>query len=121
MNNYNYYRSELKSKNISRYKMYGILAEIILDKSIFTRNEDLHPFLVNIINESYNDYVFRSRTNVVGRTIRYIEELEDKNYEQVRKKLLDFISEILNEKVELKKEKKNADFTKWMDGIKDDN
>ena len=32
-NLYNYYRSELKSKNIARYKLIGITTELILDSS----------------------------------------------------------------------------------------
>ena len=39
------YRSELNSKAISKYKILGILCELILSKELFKKNSDLSIFL----------------------------------------------------------------------------
>ena len=38
-NKLNYYRSELKSKNVAKYKLIGITTELILNTSIFTKTK----------------------------------------------------------------------------------
>lgn len=117
---YNYFRSELKSKNIARYKLIGISTEIILDDKIFKKNEELSPFLRTIYNLSFKDYIMKSRTLIIARTSRVVYQLDDKEVEELRRKLLMFINGIL----ELKDTNKDnngekKDFTKWMDGIAD--
>ncbi len=43
-NKLNYYRSELKSKNVAKYKLIGITTELILNTSIFTKKRRYSPF-----------------------------------------------------------------------------
>ncbi|AVK84432.1 hypothetical protein C3943_13060 [Lysinibacillus sp. B2A1] len=120
MNLYNYYRSELKSKNIAKYKVIGITAELILDTTIFDKNEDIIPFLKNIYNLAFKEYVIQSRTTIIARTTRSIYEMNDVQYESVRKNLLKFLNGMLDAK-SVNKIPKNVkiDFSKWMDGISD--
>lgn len=120
MNLYNYYRSELKSKNIAKYKAIGITAELILDTTIFDKNEDIIPFLQNIYNLEFKEYVIQSRTTIIARTTRAIYEMNDVQYESVRKKMLKFLNGLLDAK-SVNKVPKNVkiDFSKWMDGISD--
>lgn len=116
---YNYFRSELKSKNIAKYKLIGITTEIILDNEIFKRNEDLIPFLYKVYNLNFKTYVINSRTLIIARTSRAIYELNEKETEDPRKKLLLFVSDLLDEKKVNENKNVKKDFTKWMDGIKD--
>ena len=40
------YRNELKNKNIAKYKVIGIVAELLLSKKIFNKNVDIEKFLL---------------------------------------------------------------------------
>ncbi|HII4232099.1 TPA: hypothetical protein ACY4LH_002878, partial [Enterococcus faecium 1,230,933] len=62
------YRNELKNKVLPKYKILGIVTEIILSKELFQKNVDLKPFLENVFGVSYKDYVMRSRTMILART-----------------------------------------------------
>lgn|SRR5690606_22950040 len=117
-NKLNYYRSELKSKNIPQYKMVGITSELILNTSIFSKNEDIVPFLENVYRITYREYVIKSRTLILARTVRHIYSLDNKEYEVLRKRLLSFVNgylEISANNNDIKTS--NIDFRKWMDGI----
>lgn len=43
------YRNELKNKVLPKYKILGIVTEIILSKELFQKNVDLKPFLENVL------------------------------------------------------------------------
>lgn len=117
---YNYYRSELKSKNVARYKIIGITTELLLDTKLFRKNEDLVPFLEKIYKISFKGYIIKSRTMIVARTSREIRKLDEKEYESLRKRIFDFLTNYLEFEVQNKNFKNGKrDFTKWMDGIAD--
>lgn len=119
-NLYNYYRSELKSKNIARYKLIGITTELILDSSFFNKNEEIVPFLLKVYNLSFKEYVIKSRTMIIARTSREIYKLDSKQYENLRKRIFEFLNNHLeNEGKNENTKSGKADFTKWMDGIAD--
>lgn len=119
-NKLNYYRSELKAKNIAKYKLIGITTELILNTSIFTKNEDLVPFLKKIYGLSYKEYIIKTRTMILARTARDIYRMDDKKYELIRKNLFNFVNEYLELSIQNKEFKAtNNDFSKWMDGITD--
>ncbi|WP_088052526.1 hypothetical protein [Virgibacillus dakarensis] len=116
----NYYRSELKSKNVAKYKLIGINSELILNTTIFPRNKDIVAFLKTIYNLTYRIYIIKSRTLILARTTRDIYEMDSKEYEISRKKLLDFVNGYLELSAKNKESiTTNNDFSKWMDGIKD--
>lgn len=119
MNNmFSYYRSELKSKNIARYKLIGITTELILDSELFLKNEDIIPFLDEVCKLEFKDYIIKSRTMIVARTSREIYKLDIKMYDQLRKRMFKFLNLILD-KEDINSKIGMKDFTKWMDGIKD--
>ncbi len=114
-NKFHIYQSELRSKNIPRYKVVGIVTEILLSKEVFPRNEDISAFLRNVFGISYKEYVLKSRTTILARCIRDIHTTEDKKFEQYRKKLLDYVKS--DNDVKPSSKKKQDSFHKWMDGI----
>ncbi|MBT2644759.1 hypothetical protein J7I80_21300 [Bacillus sp. ISL-41] len=119
-NKLNYYRSELKSKNIPKYKLVGITTELILNTTIFSRNEDLVPFLRAIYKLNYKEYIIKSRTMILARSVRDIYSMDNKEYEILRKKLLEFLNGYLELSAHNKEIKTfKSDFFKWMDGIAD--
>ncbi|BCC18521.1 TPA: hypothetical protein ACLE2C_003583 [Bacillus paranthracis] len=115
-----YYRSELKTKNIAKYKLIGITTELILNTSIFSKNEELVPFLESTYGLTYKEYIIKTRTMILARTARDIYKMDDKEYELARKKLFNFVNEYLELSTQNKEFKAaNNDFRKWMDGITD--
>lgn len=115
--NYHYYRSELKSKSIKRYKFIGIASELILSTELFTKNENLIPFLNKVFGLNFRPYVFRSRTLIVARTTREIYIMNDKEYDHSRRNLLEFVLNILDTKDIKIIGKEKGSFTKWMEGL----
>lgn len=54
----------------------GIIAEMLLSKRLFPRNEDLKDFIKSAFNLEILDYVYKSRTLLLARIIRRIEKAE---------------------------------------------
>lgn len=42
------FRNELKNKNVSNYKLIGIVTELIFSKEIFKRNSEISAFIQEI-------------------------------------------------------------------------
>lgn len=106
------YRNELKNKNVSTYKLIGIISELILSKEIFHKNSEIVTFLYDVFGITYKDYIIKSRTMIVAHTIRWINRLE--KFEN-KKQLLEFINKKI-EKIKAEeniKEKKNK-FDGWL-------
>lgn len=94
--------------------MLGIVSEIILSKELFKRNTDISQFLMKVFDLSYKEYVMRSRTLILSRTVRHIYDSKDKNYQIFRKNLLNFIEEAYyKDKKEDKKTKQNS-VSEWV-------
>lgn len=109
------YQSELRSKNISKYKMIGIVVEMLLSKELFPRNESVSTFLNETFNIHYKEYVLKSRTTIVARCVRDIFGADENLFEMHRKKLLDFVKSDIDVKTNSKN--RSDSIHKWMDGI----
>ncbi|MBE5061033.1 MAG: hypothetical protein KH045_04745 [Megamonas funiformis] len=106
------YRNELKNKNIAKYKVIGIVAELLLSKKIFNKNVDIEKFLEETFNLYFKTYLYKSRTLLVARVIREIIKLE--NNSSYKKRLFLFIDKKIEElKNEAPKNSKN-DFDGWL-------
>lgn len=103
------YRNELKNKNVARYKLIGIVSELILSRKIFKKNSDITEFLKKVFNIEYKEYVIRSRTLIIAHISRNIVKLD--SFEN-KKVLLEFINckiEELKEEEDVKGEKNQFD------------
>lgn len=58
-----------------RLSLYSIITVILLSKEVFKKNIDIVPF-IDSLNLNYKEYIFKSRTLLVARVIRYIEKAE---------------------------------------------
>ncbi len=110
-NNLVLYRNELKNKSIKKYKVIGITAELILSKKTFRKNADIEKFIWDIFNEKLKQYVLRSRTMIVAKTSRLVEDID--NINDVRKKLYIFVC---NEIEKTKKLDENINGRNEFDG-----
>lgn len=107
------YRNELKNKTIYKYKIIGIVSELLFSKKIFLKNSDINYFLMQVFKIQFKEYVMKSRTLVVSHIIKIIFMLEDEN--SYRKELLQFINDKIEEikfNEEIKDEKN--EFNGWI-------
>ena len=74
------FRNELKNSKVPRYKMIGIVSEILLNKVIFPKNADIVIFLKEVLGLKYKNYVIKSRTTIIAKTVRIIHNSEEKEY-----------------------------------------
>lgn len=104
------YRNELKNTKPPKYKLIGIVSEIILSTELFKNNIDTKPFLEEVFNKEFNPYVYASRTTIVSRTIRLIEDCDDKKYLDYKNNLYKFV--VRN--IDNSKMKNNNTFDGWI-------
>lgn len=108
------YRNELKNTKIPKYKLIGIMTEIILSKEIFKKNSEISLFLKENFGIDYKNYITKSRTMIVAKTSRIIHNLENNEYTMYKKTLLSYINlEIEKLKNDEKKREKNQ-FDGWL-------
>lgn len=97
MNELIIYKNELKNSHPARYKVIGIVSEVLLSKELFVKNEEIRDFLKFVMEVEYKEYVMASRTLIVARTVRIIDEFSDKEYLDCKKRLYKYIdSKIIN-------------------------
>lgn len=102
------FRNELKNKSIPKYKIIGIVSELLLSKQVFPRNVDIENFLKEVFALEFKSYLFKSRTLIVARVTKEILVIEKEN--TYKNKLYKFIQkEIDNLKDSNKKEKNQFD------------
>ena len=102
------FRNELKNKTVPKYKIIGIVSQLLLSRKIFPANIDIEKFLKDIFVLEFKTYLFRSRTLIVARVTREI--LSSEHDHVYKNKLYNFIQEkIENLKEETKNEKNEFD------------
>ena len=50
------FRNELKNKSITKYKIIGIVSELLLSKQIFAINADIEEFLSDVFGMKFKAY-----------------------------------------------------------------
>ncbi|OBY11891.1 hypothetical protein [Clostridium paraputrificum] len=107
------YRNELKNKGVPKYKILGIVSELLYSKKIFCKNSEIKKFVEDVFGIEFKEYIMKSRTMIVARISKMIFNSEEND--EYRRKLIQFI----NMKIELikkdenVKEKKN-EFDGWL-------
>lgn len=88
-----YYRNiNIKDESILKIQLYGLVSELLLSKEFFKGNSDI-KVLLDTLNLKYKDYVMRSRTTIVSRIIRNIEQMNYDNLIIFYKKIGEFLFE----------------------------
>lgn len=90
-NNILVFKNELKNKIVSKYKLIGISSEVILSFEIFKKNTDLEEFIQDIFSFEFRPYVFKSRTLLVSRVIRIIENGSSTDVSKYKSNLYRFL------------------------------
>ncbi|MFW2901723.1 hypothetical protein ACN6J9_14315 [Carnobacterium maltaromaticum] len=109
------YRSSLKSKDIPKFQMMGITSELILSKQVFPKNTEISSFLKVVFNLEFKNYVMKSRTLILSRTVRAIERCSENEHQDYRRKLLNFVEEYYESEAVSKNASKSS-ISKWVTG-----
>ncbi len=112
-NNLLLYRNELKIKSIPKYKILGIVTELLYSKEVFSHNSEIIDFLKDVLSLEYKSYVIKSRTLIVAKTCRYIEGIESTSLFQ--KKLYKYICDKIEQLQDEDNLKKKNAFDGWID------
>ena len=105
------FRNELKNKSIPKYKIIGIVSQLLLYKKIFPANRDIKEFLKDIFSLEFKAYLFRSRTLVVARVTREILAIENDSI--YKNKLYNFVQSKIDSLKDNTKNEKNQ-FDGWI-------
>lgn len=106
------FRNELKNKSIPKYKIIGIVSELLLSKQIFKRNKDIEKFLKEVFELELKEYLFKSRTLLVSKVIREIMCIENENL--YKNKLYKFVQEKINDLKDDSIKKEKNQFDGWI-------
>lgn len=77
----------------------GIIAELVLSKELFKKNDDLSEFVEGIFEVEFLEYLFRSRTLLLSRIIRLVETADKRLLHMFISKTFDFIDKESNDRV----------------------
>ncbi|WP_395390612.1 MULTISPECIES: hypothetical protein [Levilactobacillus] len=97
-----------------RYSLYSIYINILLSKSLFQKNDDIKK-LSSELNFSLKDYVYRSRTLIIARYVKKIEELDSSAIDRFLDVAKDFVPEETTSR-HIKKNRKASTFDKFGRG-----
>lgn len=64
---------DINNQDLIKYELYAIMTTFILSKEIFKNNNEVNNFL-NQFGISFKDYVLKTRTLMLAKTLRFIEK-----------------------------------------------
>ncbi len=106
------YRNELKNKTIPKYKIIGIVAELLYSKLLFPKNSDIAIFLKDVFNVEFKNYIMKSRTTIVSKIIKIIVDSDNVDYKKTLLEKINIYIENVKNSQDVK-DKKN-DFDGWI-------
>lgn len=77
---------DINSPDLMRYELYAILTTLVLSKEEFKANKEISDFL-NSLGINFKEYVFNTRTLIIARTLRIIEQADIDRLESYKKVL----------------------------------
>lgn len=110
------YRNELKNSIVPRYKVVGIVSELLNSKELFLKNVEISEFLNDIFLIKYKDYVMKSRTLIIARCCRMILNCDESEYNILKRKLFQFITKTIDDIKNGNNIKEKNQFNGWISG-----
>lgn len=101
---------------VSEYKneVYEILIPLILSRQVFKNSKELKIFVNEVIHLDIPNYLFKSRTLLLGRVLKEINDIEIEEAVKINHNIIEFIDSIQNtnnnEEVRTKSEKRSSSF-----------
>ncbi len=105
--------------------LVGIIVILIIGKEYFKRNSEVGDFIEKVFDETFPEYVIRSRTLMAARTCRLVINCNEEEVEKLILKINKYLEKIQTEKeqnntLSTKKNRKkneNTKFEKWLKGF----
>ena len=117
----------LKKNDVNKVELMGIMGILIISKDLIRKNIDVGNFVVDVMGVNFPEYVIKSRTLISARVNRILVDIEDDaEIRKIRKKVLEYLDDIENEKLpdelekttkKVKKENENDKLKKWLRGL----
>ncbi|WP_313140278.1 hypothetical protein [Leclercia sp.] len=118
---------QLKTKRFSKDNFIGLIVCILLNKDIFSYNQEVSKFIKLSFDLNLPLYAVRSRTLMVAKICRYLFKFNEKEIERLRTKvyinLTTALADKLNSSTNLDGKSKNnkndalSNMNKWIGGI----
>ncbi|WP_052098196.1 hypothetical protein [Paenibacillus stellifer] len=67
---------KIKNPELIRFELFSILTSLLLSKNVFKNNSEIVSFLSSL-NIEFKEYVFKSRTLILARVLRTVENLDE--------------------------------------------
>lgn len=115
-----YFLKKISEKNIDYIDIMGINVALLYSKEYFKKNEDISAFLKTVYNIDFLPYVMKSRTLIVARITKELNNKEEPELKLIRKKIIDFLNlEQRNStyKKPSKKKDSNEKLKTWLEGL----
>jgi hypothetical protein len=86
---------DLKAEVIkNKISFMGAVSQVVLSKQFFKNNSDITPFLKEVFDIEFLEYVMKSRTLILSRLLRVIDSYEEKKLNEVIKKYKTYINHL---------------------------
>ena len=117
---------EISLSSESKNEIYQIIVPLVLSKKVFRNSKELKLFTIEIIDLDLADYVYRSRALLLGRIMKYINDLSIEESVKINYKIVEFIKSIQNINGNLEYGNKNTNkkssfFSDWNNLINERN
>ena len=117
----------LKKNDVNKVELMGIMGILIISKDLIRKNIDVGNFVKDVMGVNFPEYVIKSRTLISARVNRILVDIEDDaEIRKIRKKVLEYLDDIENEKLpdelekttkKAKKENETQKVKKWLRGL----
>ncbi|PGQ52696.1 hypothetical protein [Bacillus cereus] len=102
-----------KIENVSEtnIELFWILPPLLYSKKTLKKRKDVEDFVVNVLDMKFSNYVYKSRSILVGRVLKNIHNMELEESVKLRNKLIHFFREnVKNSDKNLDKSNSDASF-----------
>lgn len=84
--------------NVSENKndIYSVVIPLILSKKVFKKSAELKSFMETVLDFKFNDYVYKSRSILIGRVVRLVNELSVEDSVVLNEKVTKFLLDIID-------------------------
>ncbi|MCM3305825.1 hypothetical protein [Priestia megaterium] len=118
--NTEFFLRKLNSPQSDHIDILGLNVALLYSKNHFKKNEDISYFLKEVYNIDFLPYVMKSRTLIVARITKELNNKNEMELDVIRNKLIGFLSgsKPLPE-LRKKTQKKNANdkMKTWLEGL----
>ncbi|WP_336863864.1 hypothetical protein [Peribacillus frigoritolerans] len=115
-----FFLEKISNKDVDYIDIIGLNVALLYSKEIFKKNEDISKFLKTVYNIDFLPYVMKSRTTIVARITRELNNKNDSELNEIRKRIIIFLNEdkaIPDHKKNYKKKDSNEKLKTWLEGF----